>query len=160
MPGWGVRAGLASSAFLRAHVDECSPEGAGQLSPPGEVGGPQRLCSKGSCGHRQTQTHRWAAQPCPRLHSTDRAGARRASGIKRLMAVAPWTLHICWGYLQGRTSPACGGEGVGGGEAWPAPSLKGGHGHQDTHHSPAGGDGDSPHPTPRPALGAPIARKC
>lgn len=106
--------------------------------------GPQQLCSKGSFRHRQTQMHRWVAQPCPLLHSTDWAGACRASGIKRLMAVAPWTLHFCWGCPLGHTSPACEGwaRDVASpkSERWAQPSG---------HHSPAGGDGDFPPPQPQ-----------
>ena len=37
-------------------------------------------------------------------------GAHGASGIKRLRAVAPWTLHF-WGCPRAVSSPACRGEG-------------------------------------------------
>lgn len=51
--------------------------------------------------------------------------AHRASGIKRLMAVAPWTLNFCWGCPAGPSLLSKGHGHV------PAPTLQGGLSHHD-----------------------------
>ena len=127
-PGPGGGQGGPRLLYLpRPHVGWMQPQGSWSSSPLPEKWGSQPAVL-GEHLYGQSEARQVLGDTTlPSCIALTGRSVHRASGIKKLMAVSPWTLNFCWGCPTGPTPLLTTEHGPSS-----APSQQGGHGCHDT----------------------------